>query len=195
MLTDRLARAFAYSLIVMACSSSSKDEGATADGGGSGASGGSGGSGGTGASAGSAGAAGASGRGGSSGSGGAPDGSAAGSAGTVAEDAATDAPFDAASVDCATNPPAWPTFDRACWDDAWCSAAMHQVDCCGSVVATGILHPESMKFELAEAVCRSQQGICDCAPKPTRTDTGQVATDPAAIKVRCQSGVCTTYLP
>jgi len=188
-----LAMALICASVPFGCDSSSEEpSGVPADGGGSGGStaGGAAGSVGVG---GSAGAGGSAGSGGSSGSGGSARDGSADSAGSL--DGSADAPFDAASVNCSTNPPAWPVFDRTCWDDLWCSVALHQVNCCGTVIATGILHPEVEKFDLAEAVCRQQIGFCDCLAGPTKTDTGQVTNDAAQIKVACRSNVCTTYVP
>jgi len=89
----------------------------------------------------------------------------------------------------------FPVFERGCWDDAWCVTAFHQIDCCGTRIATGIFHTEVAAFDSAEALCVSTYGVCDCAAGLTTTDTGQTTSDESAIAVQCRSGLCTTYVP
>ena len=211
-----------FASLALGCGSS--ETRATTDGGsgasgaaGSGAAGGNSGSnaGGTGASTGGGGSGG--GAGGSSGNGGSLG---AGAGGTSASDSGTagdsssgtDAGGEAGTLLCAASggrtesvesddvfcnamSASFPKFDRACWDDFWCVVALHQVDCCGNVLATGILHPEEPCFNAAESICRSQYPGCGCPSGPIKTDTGQTAADPSQIKVQCRSGVCTTYVP
>jgi hypothetical protein len=167
---------------------------------GAGGSGGSGGAGGTTGSGASTGSGGSSGRGGSTGGvSGASDGATSdGSGGALGADdgSAHDAGSDAAlAVDCVASPQVFPTFDRACWDDLWCSVLFHQIDCCGNLKALGMLHPELERLASSEQLCKSQYPACDCAGGTITTDTGQTATDGSQVKVQCRSGLCTTYVP
>jgi hypothetical protein len=89
----------------------------------------------------------------------------------------------------------FPVFERACWDDAWCVTAFHQIDCCGTRIAMGIFHTAVPTFDAAEAACIATYGACFCPTQATTTDTGQTASDESVIAVQCRSGVCTTYVP
>lgn len=119
-------------------------------------------------------------------------GGAAGDGGDAAGSSGADG---SAEVRCTGGAASFPNFDRACWESEWCTIAFHQVDCCGNRVALGILHPELEHFQAVEAVCQAQYPACGCPSGPTRTDTGQMASDEAAIKVECRAGICTSYVP
>jgi hypothetical protein len=98
-------------------------------------------------------------------------------------------------IACTDDPPQFPSFDRACWDATWCVVAFHRVDCCGTRLATSMLHTELERFDPAEAICDAQYPDCRCAAGPTQTDSGQTAVDESTIKVECRSGVCTSFVP
>ena len=198
-----LAFVLIFSGLALSCGSDEKRDspdggsGSTGTGGSRGSSGGSGGP--TGGSAGSpGGSSGTAGDGGGStgGSGGSTGGSAGTGGSQGADDGgALDGGIDAGAVNCAASPQVFPVFDRACWDDLWCSTVFHQTDCCGNRKALGMLHPETERFAVVERVCQSQYPRCGCPSGPTTTDTGQTATDDSMIKVQCREGLCTTYVP
>jgi hypothetical protein len=90
------------------------------------------------------------------------------------------------------------SLERACTTDDTCVVGLHQVDCCGSMVASGIGAAERDRFDAAEAACRATYPLCDCLPRPTETDSGETADDPSSIQVGCISGgparTCLTYV-
>jgi hypothetical protein len=179
---DHLSQALILSALAVSCGSSEGNEKVGVTDGGSGTSG-TGGAGGSGGSSGSPGGSAGDAAGGSTGS------SGTGSGGTA------EAGIDAGEVNCVGTPQVFPEFDRACWDDSWCAIGFHQTDCCGNRVALGMLHPEVVRFDVAEQICRSQYPGCGCPAGPATTDTGQTATDDSLIKVACRAGACTTYVP
>jgi hypothetical protein len=102
---------------------------------------------------------------------------------------------NASGVDChLTKPSAFPTFDRSCSTPGDCAAVVHRVDCCGTVVITGINSSELARFNAAEQICDPEYPACGCRQSPTMTDSGQTATG-ATEPVECLTGTCTTYVP
>ena len=98
-------------------------------------------------------------------------------------------------VDChLTKPSAFPTFDRTCNAAGDCTAVVHRVDCCGTLVITGIKSSELARFNAAEQLCDPEYPACGCHQSPTMTDTGQTATS-TSEPVECLTGMCTTYVP
>jgi hypothetical protein len=93
-----------------------------------------------------------------------------------------------------TKPSAFPTFDRSCSTLADCTAVVHRVDCCGTVVITGINSAELARFNAAEQICDPEYPACGCRQSPTMTDTAQTATS-SSEPVECLTGTCTTYVP
>jgi len=193
-------RTAAAAVFVVACASNEPAEHNDPDGGSGGSASGAGGSGAAGGSSGSGAVGGSSGSGAAGGSGGSTAAGAAGAGtgavgGSGGSAAAGAAGAGTGGSGAETACPDFPVFERACWDDAWCVVAFHQIDCCGTRIATGIFHTAVATFDAAEAACVATYGVCDCAARPTMTDTDQTTSDESVIAVQCRSGVCTTYVP
>ncbi len=77
-----------------------------------------------------------------------------------------------------------------CGADADCEFSSHQIDCCGSLVFTGIAKSAKPAFDAAEKACTGT-AICNCVGKPTTLDDGQVLTT-NAVPVHCVKGACWT---
>lgn len=60
---------------------------------------------------------------------------------------------------------------------------------------TGVNHSQVDAYNAAEKICESQYPPCGCMSQPTKTDSGQVVSDPSKVQVECKNGVCTTYIP
>lgn len=90
------------------------------------------------------------------------------------------------------------SVDRTCLGDEACVVAVHQVNCCGSEIATGIDRGERERFDALEALCVESYPGCGCAAGPTMTDSGEIVTDLASVQVGCilrgTGGVCMTYV-
>ena len=135
--------------------------------------------------------------GGAGGVSGAAAAGAAGSAGAGADTGETnEAGASGASslVECSNRPVTFPTFNRGCGASSDCGAVIHQINCCGTRVVTGVSSSEVARFNVAEQECDDEYPACGCAAGPTMTDTGQVVTGRSA-PVECLNGVCTTYEP
>ena len=91
-------------------------------------------------------------------------------------------------------PKGFPSFDRSCSESSPCSAVVHQLNCCGTRIVTGISATEVARFTAAEQTCEAQYPECECAQGATTTDTGQVVSGLDA-PVECHMGTCTTYTP
>lgn len=91
--------------------------------------------------------------------------------------------------------PVFPTFDRTCSGPEDCTIALHQSDCCGSIVALGIAASEREAFDAAEAICQPMWPGCRCAPQPTMADDGTNASLGGEPVVECNAGTCTTTYP
>jgi len=93
-------------------------------------------------------------------------------------------------VECGGDTRVFPEFDRACTEPADCAVALHQVDCCGSLVAWGINSAELARFDKAEKLCGEMFPICDCAPMPTLVEDGSSTELNETIAVTCEAGSC-----
>jgi len=98
-------------------------------------------------------------------------------------------------IQCTADPQVFPEFDRSCMNNRDCTIVLHQVDCCGSLVAWGLHNDAGKPFAEAEAVCQEQFPDCDCAPKLTVCDDGKATEDVGQIGVACMKGSCGTFLP
>ena len=87
----------------------------------------------------------------------------------------------------------FPTFDRSCHNDIDCFVAMHQTDCCGSIVAMGLSASQRVAFDAAERVCEGMYPPCMCAPHPPLADDGRYGTV-ETVAARCGAGVCTSFV-
>jgi len=98
-------------------------------------------------------------------------------------------------VQCAGPDVHFPLFSKVCKDDAGCVVALHQINCCGSMIAIGIGKGASPAFLDAESQCQQQYPACGCASMPTQAEDGYAAmggeTD---IAVHCVAQVCTTSI-
>lgn len=98
-------------------------------------------------------------------------------------------------IQCTADPQVFPEFDRSCMNNRDCTIVLHQVDCCGSLVAWGVNNDAGKPFAEAEAVCQEQFPQCDCAPMLTVCDDGKMTGDVGLIEVACVDGSCGTSLP
>ena len=92
------------------------------------------------------------------------------------------------------DPTTFPTFGKGCTLDAHCSIVLHQLDCCGSLGAIGINHAFVDDFNATEEAYRKTCSVCDCPVMDTRTESGVSTNDPTKIAVRCDVGLCKTYV-
>jgi hypothetical protein len=107
---------------------------------------------------------------------------------------ASDAAIDAAPAPTCTDPTTFPTFGKGCTLDLHCSFGLHQLDCCGSLGAIGFNHAFADDFAATEDAYRKTCAVCDCLPKETRTESGITTADNSRIAVRCDVGLCKTYV-
>jgi len=83
-----------------------------------------------------------------------------------------------------------PSFDRGCSADADCIVAVHQINCCGTEIATGLNHSERAAFDSFEAACVVTYPGCGCASLETMADDGTTGWGDASVS--CVVGTCTT---
>ncbi len=94
----------------------------------------------------------------------------------------------------------FPTFDNGCSDTINCSIGLHQINCCGTLLAIGINHAFRDAFDKAEASWRMAcPAACGCVAGPTRAEDGKVGSS-QSVMVTCESsgpgsGRCTTFFP
>jgi hypothetical protein len=123
---------------------------------------------------------------------------------TTGADAAVDSGTRDAAVppdqDAATTPldcAAFPAFDRSCDDVSECIVASRQINCCGSLLMTGLNAGALASFQTAAGTCALQFPACGCAPWATTADDGST-TSPASVEppaIECVGGTCrTTFL-
>lgn len=112
-----------------------------------------------------------------------------------------DAPLGEAGIGgCSTSADSgnFPSFADACTTNSQCVLVLHQVDCCGSMVAMGINVNARNDFDRDEQTWRGSCPACGCTPRPTTAQDGN-AGDFTSIRVTCAgaasgSGVCRTYV-
>lgn len=122
--------------------------------------------------------------------GGKGEGTAVGDASSVGPDAA---PGDLA-LTCNASDSSYPVFSRRCSDATDCAIANHQIDCCGSTIATGIAATDLTSFEEVEAACGAFFPECGCASQPPILDDGSSAINFDTIDVSCSfEGFCATF--
>lgn len=85
----------------------------------------------------------------------------------------------------------FPNFQKGCGTTANCIVKLHQVDCCGSMIAIGLNHGEFAAFDSAELSWESACPKCKCPAKPTVAEDGKSGLN-ADVKVSCDNGVCRT---
>jgi hypothetical protein len=131
---------------------------------------------------------------------GATDGGERDAGSTPADGGSTDGgATDAGSTDagsdivmCGASEVVFPTFDRSCVDETDCYVAVHQIDCCGTFIATGIAAGESARFDAAEMVCQAMYPRCRCLARPTMADDGTTSTGVGEATLQCIDSICTT---
>lgn len=84
------------------------------------------------------------------------------------------------------------SFSRACDNQADCVVVEHQINCCGTRLATGLRRDVRAAFEVAEASCRASYPACGCAELAIRADDGTTASGSAQARVDCLAGSCAT---
>jgi hypothetical protein len=94
-----------------------------------------------------------------------------------------------------TCPDPFPEFDKSCTAVEDCFVALHQVSCCGTLVAIGLNVADQPTFNEVEMVCVSEYPECECAPGPIVTDDGSETEDFTMITVECVQNSCTTTVP
>lgn len=99
---------------------------------------------------------------------------------------------DPAPIDCTAPVPSFPELSRACNTTDDCAFGLRQIDCCGSNRAVGIATSEIDRFARGASICSSQFPECDCIPRGTETEDGELATREDHIVVECVQGACTT---
>ena len=84
----------------------------------------------------------------------------------------------------------FPEFERSCDTDDACVAVIHQINCCGTLVATGVNAAEQGRFDEAEALCREQFPMCRCPQEQTMADDGTVQVGERSARAVCEEGRC-----
>lgn len=80
---------------------------------------------------------------------------------------------------------------KTCAVDADCDFSITFVDCCGSLLFTGIAKFAKPAYDVEQKKCKETAAVCKCMPKPTVLDDGKVLTT-SAVPVACVSGSCWT---
>lgn len=123
-----------------------------------------------------------------------------GDAGGTADGAAGDgSATDASSVDAGrdgfpgacTPDGGFPSFQKGCGTADNCIIKLHQIDCCGSIIAIGLNHSEFTPFDQTEQAWEAACPRCKCPAQPTVAEDGKSGLN-ADIKVKCDNGVCRT---
>jgi hypothetical protein len=115
--------------------------------------------------------------------------------GPDAQPGAADASTGSLQLTCnADNSTTFPAFSRSCQDATECAIANHQIDCCGSTIATGIAATDLAAFEQSESACATLFPACGCASQPPVLDDGTMASNLGTIDVGCSNeGTCVTF--
>ncbi len=80
---------------------------------------------------------------------------------------------------------------KACNVDTDCDFSITFVDCCGSLLFTGIAKFAKPAYDIVQKKCQDTAAVCKCMPKPTILDDGKELTT-SAVPVACVSGSCRT---
>ena len=86
-------------------------------------------------------------------------------------------------------------FVRGCSEDDDCALTFHALDCCRTLMASGISTSEQVRFETAWEMCDEELERCRCASGPTVADDGSTTTEHDSISVRCEDGECRSWVP
>jgi len=110
----------------------------------------------------------------------------AGDAG-VAADAASEGGFPGACTEAGS----FPAFPKGCGSTANCIIKLHQIDCCGTMMALGINHGEFAAFDAAETAWETACPKCKCPVGLTQAEDGKAGAT-VDVKVSCDNGTCKT---
>lgn len=113
----------------------------------------------------------------------------------VASDALPDATPDASDASdgaIACNAGTFPTFPRTCAADTDCVVAVHETNCCGTLVALGMRADQQGAFDAAESICRAQYPGCGCASQGITADDGTKSDGTHPARAVCVDAVCTS---
>jgi hypothetical protein len=105
-----------------------------------------------------------------------------------------DAPAGYVELACESHGTTFPALDKSCVAASDCFVADHMVSCCGTLTALGFNVASKSAFTTAESRCAAAYPGCGCATGPTTAEDGRSTLD-GTISVRCDTGVCATYVP
>jgi hypothetical protein len=95
---------------------------------------------------------------------------------------------------CESDGTTFPALEKACVEATDCFIADHLVSCCGTLIAVGLNTTSQSAFTAAETTCADAYPGCECAEEPTAAEDGRTNLD-GAIAVRCDAGLCRTFVP
>ena len=104
-----------------------------------------------------------------------------------------DASPTSVQVACESGGTTFPFLEKGCVAATDCFVAEHMHNCCGTQIAVGLNKSAQAAFTQAEAACSMAYPGCGCAQFPTTAEDGRSETD-GTIQVRCDSGLCTTFV-
>lgn len=108
--------------------------------------------------------------------------------------AADGAVADVGPVPCVDDNGRVPLSVKACSNDGECVVRARQADCCGSIVMVGIWSGAAAGFTKCEEERAAGLPLCDCVPQPTAAEDGREIAPGGAPAVRCEYGLCKTYV-
>ena len=96
-------------------------------------------------------------------------------------------------------PKYWRQFDARCTSNLDCTVGMHQLDCCGNIIAFGIAASALMDFTVAEASCQQMIGpkgpMCiGCGTPFTQADDGHSRSAGMRLGIGCIKGTCASFI-
>jgi hypothetical protein len=115
----------------------------------------------------------------------------AGADGAAGDGAAGDGSADGGFPGACTEAGAFPGFVKGCGTTANCIIKLHQIDCCGTMMAIGLNHAEFGAFDTAETAWETSCPKCKCPVGPTLAEDGKTGAT-VDVKVSCDNGTCKT---
>jgi hypothetical protein len=115
-------------------------------------------------------------------------------AGCASHGSTPDASPTSEEVACESKGTTFPPLEKACTVASDCFVAQHMVSCCGTLVALGFNVSAKPAFTAAEATCSMAYPGCGCAQGPTKAEDGKFDLQ-NTISVRCDTGLCRTFVP
>ncbi len=107
-------------------------------------------------------------------------------------DVAPDVPSADVRVDggpVCTDPATFPKFEKGCGEDKNCVVGMHQINCCGSMLAIGMNHGVIDAFNTAEKAWAATCPKCGCPTLPPVDESGKTGS---GFDAKCIGGKCTS---